>query len=168
MKHLIALLLLVATANLAAQDIPELDHRIQLSIDRLTDLDRQPAFTEDFLLADVRLNPEDPRRFYNFSGDLSGRYLEVMALVPEEQRGTLDLNRLVQFIAAEQKADGRFGDDRLDFTTDGEHMALLWGNSKVSGPRASAVSPGRSETSATQSTPSPERAQPPPHNYPPT
>ncbi|OAV43623.1 hypothetical protein A3850_003540 [Lewinella sp. 4G2] len=111
-----------------------LDHRIQLSVDRLTDLDRQPAFSRDFLLADVRLKPEDPRRFYNFSGDLSGRYLEVMSLVPEQQRGTVDLRELVTGIIAEQKADGRFGDASLSFTDGeigGEHMALLWGNGRL-------------------------------------
>ena len=131
------LLLLLLPSLLGAQlTIPthELDHRIDLSINRLTDLDMQPAFTEDFLLADVDLQPDDPRRFYNFSGDLSGRYIEVMSLVHPDRRGSVDLDALVTRLIAEQKEDGRFGDPSLVFTAEeigGEHMALLWGNGRL-------------------------------------
>ena len=112
----------------------ELDHRIELSVDRLTDVDARPAFTEEFILADVALDPTDPRRFYNFSGDLSGRYLEVMSLLPAERRGEIELPALVRKIAAEQRPDGRFGDPDLVFSPaeiGGEHMALLWGNGRL-------------------------------------
>ncbi|WP_420460662.1 beta-L-arabinofuranosidase domain-containing protein [Neolewinella sp.] len=132
----LCLLLLLPTLLCAQLSIPEheLDHRIDLSIKRLTDLDMQPAYTEDFLLADVDLHPEDPRRFYNFSGDLSGRYIEVMSLVSPERRGSVDLDALVTKLIAEQKEDGRFGDPTLVYTAEeigGEHMALLWGNGRL-------------------------------------
>ena len=112
----------------------ELDHRIELSIQRLTDVEMQPAYTEQFLLADVDLQPSDPRRFYNFSGDLSGRYIEVMSLVDEAARGEVNLDALVTKLIADQKADGRFGDPDLVYTANeigGEHMALLWGNGRL-------------------------------------
>ena len=131
------LLLLLLPSLLGAQlTIPthELDHRIHLSINRLTDLSRQPAYTEEFLLADVDLQPDDPRRFYNFSGDLSGRYIEVMSLVDPERRGSIDLDALVTTLIAEQKDDGRFGDPSLVYSAEeigGEHMALLWGNGRL-------------------------------------
>ena len=35
--------------------------------------------TPDLILADVRINPGNPRHFFNYSGDLSGRYIEVMS-----------------------------------------------------------------------------------------
>ena len=133
-RLLVFLFLACLPALLPAQPLPELNDRIQRSVERLTDQDRQPAFTRDFLLADVRLNPTDPRRFYNFSGDLSGRYLEVIALLPRAERGTVDLPDLVRGIVAEQRPDGRFGDAELDFVAGpigGEHMALLWGNGRM-------------------------------------
>ena len=131
------LLALLFPYLLAAQlTVPkyELNHRIDLTINRLTDMDARPAYTENFLLADVDLQPEDPRRFYNFSGDLSGRYIEVMSLVDPAQRGTVDLDELVRRVIDQQRADGRFGDPDLTYTADeigGEHMALLWGNGRL-------------------------------------
>lgn len=135
--HRIFLGILLGFAGLlTAQELPqhELDHRIYLSVDRLTDLDRQPAFSHDFLLADVKLNPTDPRRFYNFSGDLSGRYIEVMSLLSAERRAAIKLDELVAAVISFQKADGRFGDPDLRYAAKeigGEHMALLWGNGRL-------------------------------------
>jgi hypothetical protein len=40
--------------------------------------------TDSFILQDVRLNPDTPRRFQEFSGDISGRFLEVISLDHEE------------------------------------------------------------------------------------
>ncbi len=134
--RLITLLVLLSTLCWAQTAVPayELDHRIALSVARLTDPDARPAFTEEFLLADVALNPDDPRRFYNFSGDLSGRYIEVMSLLPEAERATIKLDELVAKVTAEQQEDGRFGDSSLHYTAaeiGGEHMALLWGNGRL-------------------------------------
>ena len=131
------LLFLLLPGLLAAQvTVPEfeLDHRIALSVNRLTDMNARPAYTQDFLLADVDLQPDDPRRFFNFSGDLSGRYIEVMSLVDPAKRGEVDLDELVSQVIAEQQEDGRFGDPALTYTAEeigGEHMALLWGNGRL-------------------------------------
>ena len=132
---LVALALgLACAAPLAAQDQQQtFDHRMQMTLDRLTGSDVSPVFTSDFILADVALDPNYPRRFYNFSGDLSGRYIEVMSLFPEHA-GSVDLDTLVQELLRYQRPDGRFGDADLKFTADqigGEHMALLWGNGRL-------------------------------------
>ena len=119
---------------LTAQDRHQtFDHRVQMTLDRLTGSDVSPVFTPEFILADVALDPDYPRRFYNFSGDLSGRYIEVMALFPDHP-GAVDLDSLVQQLLSYQRADGRFGDAELVFSAEeigGEHMALLWGNGRL-------------------------------------
>ncbi len=85
------------------------------------------------MLADVELKPSYERLYQNFSGDISGRYLEALsAPVPERHDGALDalLPRLLRC----QCADGRFGREDLDFSAeaiDTEHMALLWGNGRL-------------------------------------
>ncbi len=104
-----------------------------MTLNRLTGSDVSPVFTSDFILADVALDPDYSRRFYNFSGDLSGRYIEVMALFPDH-RGAVDLDSLVQQLLGYQRSDGRFGDASLVFSAEeigGEHMALLWGNGRL-------------------------------------
>ena len=109
------------------------DHRMHLTLDRLAGTDFSPIFTSDFILADVSLDPDYPRRFYNFSGDLSGRYIEVMSLFPQ-QESSVHVDTLVQQLLPYQQVDGRFGDASLVFSADqvgGEHMALLWGNGRL-------------------------------------
>ena len=139
------LLLATSASQVLAQAAPEphvadVDHRAAMTLARFVDADRQPAFTLDFVLSDVRLDRSDPRRFSNFSGDLSGRFLEVMSVASahgELDEGALNgftLEQLADSILAHQQADGRFGDPRLRFTADeigGEHMALLWGNGRL-------------------------------------
>ena len=57
----------------------ELAERIHLTAERLTRGGR-PAYTPDFILADVALDRR--RRFWEFSGDLSGRYVEALSILP--------------------------------------------------------------------------------------
>lgn len=89
-----------------------------------------PAFTKEFVLADVALAPA--RRFNEFSGDLSGRYIGALACdhaVPPH--GT---EAVAPAVLAHQRADGRFGSESLVFTADAigpQHMALLWGNGRL-------------------------------------
>jgi DUF1680 family protein len=109
----------------------DLARRINLTARRLTQ-DGVPAYTEDFILADVTL--DERRRFWNFSGDLSGRYIEALAVLPPPGRPPAALAPLVRKLLATQKADGRFGRADLAFTaaeTANEHMALLWGNGRL-------------------------------------
>ncbi|HXK08388.1 MAG TPA: beta-L-arabinofuranosidase domain-containing protein [Vicinamibacteria bacterium] len=105
--------------------------RVALTARRLTSAG-SPAYTEPFILADVTLDPE--RRFWDFSGDLSGRYVEALAALPPAGRSARDLEPLVRAILANQRPDGRFGRSDLAFTaqeTGREHMALLWGNGRL-------------------------------------
>ncbi len=109
----------------------DLARRIDLTARRLTQ-SGIPAYTEDFVLADVTLDTR--RRFWNFSGDLSGRWVEALAVLPPAGRSPADLAPLVAKLLAQQKPDGRFGRTDLAFTaaeTGNEHMALLWGNGRL-------------------------------------
>lgn len=108
----------------------EFAYRMQLAYERMTGSRYQPVFSRDFILADIHLDPANPRRFYNFSGDLSGRFFEVMAGAADKRT---DYHQLMREALKYQRADGRFGDAGLQFTAadiDGEHMALLWGNGR--------------------------------------
>jgi len=105
--------------------------RVALTARRLTSTG-SPAYTAPFILADVTLDPK--RRFSNFSGDLSGRYVEALAALPWPGRPAADLAPLVRAILEHQRPDGRFGRADLAFTaqdTGNEHMALLWGNGRL-------------------------------------
>ncbi|GAB3222740.1 beta-L-arabinofuranosidase domain-containing protein [Spirosoma arcticum] len=122
-----------ATSTAPTDSTGEFAKRLAMSHHRLTRPTVVPHFTETFILADVTLNPETPRRFYNFSGDLSGRYLEVMSLFPD-QNNAVDLHDLVGKLIRHQRSDGRFGRTDLPFAADqiaDQHMALLWGNGRL-------------------------------------
>jgi DUF1680 family protein len=111
----------------------EFQNRLIASESRLVSSDIPPVFTGDFILADIKLDPEYPRRFSNYSGDLSGRYIEVMSLRGQEDDEAF-LSQIVNTALKYQKKDGRFGSDTLDFRNvniTGEHMALLWGNGRL-------------------------------------
>jgi len=107
----------------------ELAARILRGAQRMTE-GGVPAFTREFILADVALDP--PRRFNEYSGDLSGRYVEALSVLPPE--GGADLDALVRDILGFQRPDGRFGNPDLRYTAaeiGGQHMAQLWGNGRL-------------------------------------
>ena len=70
----------------------ELADRVAASAGRLA-RGAVPAFTPEFILADVALEP--PRRFNEFSGDLSGRYVEAFSLLPPDDGASLGDELLV-------------------------------------------------------------------------
>ena len=114
-----------------ARPAGDLKRRVDLTAARLTRTGI-PAYTDEFVLADVTL--DERRRFWNFSGDLSGRYIEALSVLPPDGRTPGSLAPLVRKLLATQKADGRFGRPGLAFTeadTGTEHMALLWGNGRL-------------------------------------
>ncbi len=103
--------------------------RFELTLRRVLQGD-SPAFTDEFLLADVRPTPE--RRFTDFSGDTSGRYIGALATATRVY-GTqfAGLDALVTKVIALQKPDGYFGSAfHYDRPTD-EDLALLWGNGRL-------------------------------------
>jgi DUF1680 family protein len=109
----------------------DLARRIDLTARRLTETG-VPGYTEDFVLGDVTLDTR--RRFWNFSGDLSGRWIEALAALPPAGRPAAALAALVVKLLSHQRPDGRFGRTDLAFTaaqTGTEHMALLWGNGRL-------------------------------------
>jgi len=111
----------------------ELEKRIQWVQDRF-DFVHDPVYTDSFILQDVRLNPDTPRRFQEFSGDISGRFLEVISLEPRGDYHKAWAKRITQEIIKCQKEDGKFGNPDLVFTKDQvgrDHMALLWGNGRL-------------------------------------
>ena len=92
-----------------------------------------PRFTDDFILADVALRADYPRRFSEYSGDLSGRLIGALATVPSTEPG-ISVEDLVRQCLRHQRPDGRFGNPELEFTPDSigrDHMALLWGNGRM-------------------------------------
>jgi hypothetical protein len=107
----------------------ELGARLALSRRRLTE-GGLPEYTKEFVLADV--TGDARRRFTEYSGDLSGRYVEALSVLPPG--GGTDLAGLVGEIVRHQRADGRFGDPDLRYTAEeigGLHMAQLWGNGRL-------------------------------------
>ncbi len=103
--------------------------RFQLTLNRVVHGD-SPAYTEAFVLADVRPTPE--RRFTEYSGDVSGRYLGALATAAQvygiEVPG---LDALVAQVIELQKPDGYFGSAfHYEKPTDAD-MALLWGNGRL-------------------------------------
>lgn len=110
----------------------ELDHRLDMIVGRIAS-GELPTITKDLLLAGLTLDPQYARRFTNYSGDQEGRYLSAMSLIDPEKH-SIDIHDLVDAFIAEQKADGRFGNDKLVFEAsqiEGDHMALLWGNGRL-------------------------------------
>ena len=89
-----------------------------------------PAFTEEFLLADVR--PTAGRRFTEFSGDTSGRYIGALATASRVYRTNFpSLDILVEKVVSLQKPEGYFGSGfHNDHPTD-QDLALLWGNGRL-------------------------------------
>jgi Beta-L-arabinofuranosidase, GH127 catalytic domain/Beta-L-arabinofuranosidase, GH127 middle domain len=117
--------------RVGTQPAGELARRIDLTARRLT-RSGVPSYSADFVLADVTLDRH--RRFWNFSGDLSGRWIEALAVLPPTGRSPADLAPLVARLLEQQRPDGRFGRTDLAFTaaeTGNEHMALLWGNGRL-------------------------------------
>ncbi len=105
-----------------------------MSLARLT---RKP-FDTNFILADLNFNQK--RMFTNFSGDISGRFIEVASLTSKKNRPQPDcLAEVIDKAPDFQKADGHFGapvewmkpmDTNVD-TNQAVMMPILWGNGRI-------------------------------------
>jgi len=106
----------------------QFEQRYDLTLDRVL-AGGPPVYDRRFLLADVI--PEPVRRFTNFSGDLSGRYLEALAAASARRPELVGkLRPLAAAILSHQKPDGHFGEPMSGAVEDGD-MARLWGNGRL-------------------------------------
>lgn len=89
-----------------------------------------PAYTPDFLLEDIRATPG--RRFTNFSGDLSGRWIGALsASAATFGESFPSLHEVVRGVVASQHQDGYFGNTFHYDHPDDNDLALLWGNGRL-------------------------------------
>ena len=107
----------------------DLTRRFELTLERVLQ-GGPPAYTRELLLADVI--PNDIRRFTNFSGDLSGRYVGALALASlHSGQAHSRLQPLIDDILGHQKPDGHFGDPMGLTEVADDDMARLWGNGRM-------------------------------------
>jgi DUF1680 family protein len=116
-------------ANPTLQGAIEPDQRFELTLRRVLEGD-SPKYTDDFLLADVK--PTAERRFTEYSGDLSGRYIGALATAARVYGTEVPgLDALVNKVLVLQKPEGYFGAE-FHFGHPGDpDMALLWGNGRL-------------------------------------
>jgi DUF1680 family protein len=118
---------LLGQAALPAAD--DLTARFELTLNRVL-RGGLPFYTDDLVLADAV--PLHVRRFTEFSGDVSGRYIGALAVAEQfSGKDFPELDRVAGKLVTLQKADGHFGDpfSTNDVTT--SDMALLWGNGRL-------------------------------------
>ena len=98
----------------------------------------EDPFTDKLLLADVNFNMK--RWFTNFSGDLSGRFIEVNSLSSSRNNPQpAFLREVLDQITMYHKADGHFGADvdwskSIDLDPHSDQttmMPILWGNGRL-------------------------------------
>jgi DUF1680 family protein len=112
----------IATAS------PNLD-RYRLTRDRVLHGAR-PAYSQEFLLEDLRGTPG--RRFTNFSGDLSGRWIGALSACSASFGDDFPvLDEFVSKTLPLQHAEGYFGKSFSAENPGDDDLALLWGNGRL-------------------------------------
>jgi DUF1680 family protein len=121
-----AILFLCSIIPLIAEDFMA---RFDLTVHRIL-AGGPPVFSDDFILADAA--PHHVRRFTEFSGDVSGRYLDAFAAA-SIQTGRLfpSLDRLLTKVIQLQKPDGHFGGPMSTGEVTDSDFAILWGNGRM-------------------------------------
>lgn len=93
----------------------------------------KPPYTEPWLRADVSF--EISRIFTNYSGDASGRFLELGSLTsPPGQSSPPPLAALVKTVSRYQRSDGHFGasvDLTKPLSKNAPPIPMLWGNARL-------------------------------------
>jgi hypothetical protein len=106
-----------------------LGESLQRGVDRLA----KPPYTETWLRADVSF--EINRIFTNYSGDASGRFLELASLTsPPGQSLPPSLAPLLKTVVHFQKPDGHFGaavDLTKPLAKNSPPIPMLWGNARL-------------------------------------
>jgi len=146
---LVATLLVVTAATLQGKDSwtrPVLNDPRQVELSGLlgdafkrglTRISQEP-YAAPFILADVSFTTN--RWFTNYSGDISGRFLELASVTSyRENPRPAALSRVLEQITSYQKPDGHFGAD-VNWTNaaelhgpvwDSKVMPILWGNGRL-------------------------------------
>jgi len=104
--------------------------RFDLTLDRVLK-GGPPVYRPDFVLADTV--PLEGRRFTEFSGDVSGRYLEALAVTARlrSRAASFDLDAVSTQVLRHQKPDGHFGVPFSPTELKDSDMAMLWGNGRL-------------------------------------
>ena len=124
MRFLLSLLL--CAASILAGNLTD---RFNLTTKRVLK-DGPPAFTEAFILADASAKPG--RRFTEFSGDVSGRYIGALSLAFRQNgMGSSLLDHVVSGAIGIQQTDGHFGAPLTTGMVRDSDMATLWGNGRM-------------------------------------
>jgi len=119
-----------------ARDV-ELSGRLGATYDQCVQrLGQDPYRSLVYLRSDLSF--EMKRSFTNYSGDISGRFLEIASLTsPPGRMAPETLPGLLRDIASYQKADGHFGRD-VDWNTplepespDAVILPIFWGNARL-------------------------------------
>lgn len=89
-----------------------------------------PAYSPELVVADAV--PRHIRRFTEFSGDVSGRYIGALACASVDREETYEeLTPIVQEVMRHQKPEGFFGGAFAPHGVRKEDMAVLWGNGRL-------------------------------------
>src|SRR5438445_13704322 len=102
------------------------DARLRQGVTRVV---ADPAFDRDFILEDVVRQPGYERQFEEWCGDISGRWVGLLAaLISYTEERHPDLSTFVRRIAEVQRPDGRFG---VDTPTDTLDYPMIWGHGRL-------------------------------------
>jgi len=120
---------LLASFNPTGATAGEWTRRYQLTLARILS-GGPPRYDQQLLVADVI--PERIRRFTNFSGDVSGRYIGALACAARAsgERPAL-LDQIVNTVLRHQRPDGHFGGPYSPEFLEDNDMAMLWGNGRL-------------------------------------
>jgi DUF1680 family protein len=103
--------------------------RYQLTLDRVRK-NGTPAYSKEMVLADAV--PRHVRRFTEFSGDVSGRYVGALACAAADRKEEYpELRALLPELVRCQKPEGYFGDTFAKAGIVKGDMAVLWGNGRL-------------------------------------
>lgn len=120
------LCLLLSAASVLAGNLTD---RFNLTAKRVLK-DGPPVFDEKFVLADANAQPG--RRFTEFSGDVSGRYIGALSLASRQTGEHYPiLDRIVAGAVKLQQPDGHFGAPLSTGQVRDSDMATLWGNGRM-------------------------------------
>ncbi len=117
------------TVHLASAKQVELSGLLGTALRRGIERLSKPPYTEQWLRADVSF--EIKRIYTHYSGDVSGRFLELAALTAPELP---TLQAMLKTVPNYQKPDGHFGVD-VDLTKplvrESPPITMLWGNARL-------------------------------------